>query len=104
MKNELHWATWKGLGCKSFSKKLDDSVSSLFWNPSVSKTQSQADKNKWFMKGQGNITMPNYTKMGERNTSYESWFNTDKMYTHMDALDSDNIEVNLTILDSLMIE
>jgi hypothetical protein len=46
------------------------------------------------MKGQGNITMPDYKKMGQRNKNYEVWFATDKMYTHMDAIDSGNIEAS----------
>jgi len=95
MRNELHWAEWKGLGCKPFSKSLDDSKTAMFWDTAklAGKNISQEDKNKWFMKGQGNITMPDYSQMGKRNKSYEGWFATDKMYTHMDAIDRDNIIV-----------
>lgn len=32
LKNELHWADWKGLGCKPFSKSLDEDTKNKFWD------------------------------------------------------------------------
>lgn len=96
LKNELHWAEWKGTGCKPFSNSMDDDKKAKFWDTKgiTGSNLTQQDKNKWFHRGVGNVIMPDYSKQGKRTQSTEGWFGIDKFYTHMDALDRGNIMVS----------
>lgn len=97
LKNELHWAQWKALGCQPFNKETTDDKKLKFWDCQnlVGKHITQAQKNRWFDKGAGNILMPDFQKHKQRKVSLDGWFGVDKDYNHMDFLDKENIMVNI---------